>query len=54
MLRVRGCAYLLAGILCVSLGFVRAEDDPRLRTDIDKELAERLYRESQARQGCKV
>jgi hypothetical protein len=23
----------------------RAEDDPRLRTDIDKELAQQLYRE---------
>jgi hypothetical protein len=31
-----------------------ADDDPRLRTDIDKDLAERLYREQQARLGCKV
>src|SRR5262249_14633537 len=54
MSRVRTLACLLAGILCVSLGLAWAEDDPRLRTDIDKALAERLYRESQARQGCKV
>src|SRR5262249_46583865 len=54
MLRVRNCASLLAGILCVSLGFARGEDDPRLRTDIDKALAERLYKESLARQGCKA
>src|SRR5262249_18946231 len=54
MLRVRNCACLLAGILCVSLGFARAEDDPRLRMEIDKGLAERLSRESQAREVCKV
>src|SRR5262252_4757920 len=54
MLRVRNCAYLLAGMLCFTLGFAGAEDDPRLRTDIDKALAERLYRESLARQGCKT
>src|SRR5262245_24208433 len=54
MLRVSICTFVLAGVVCVCLGLARAEDDPRLRTDIDKELAERLYRESQARQGCKV
>jgi len=54
MLPFRICTSLLIAVVCLSLGFVRAEDDPRSRTDIDKELAERLYRESQARQGCKV
>src|SRR5206468_9477209 len=33
---------------------VHAEDDPRTRTDIDSELAQQLYRESQARQACKA
>ena len=33
---------------------VGAEDDPRKRTDIDKDLAEQLYKEQQARRGCKV
>ena len=33
---------------------VRAQDDPRKRTDIDKDLAEQLYREQEARRGCKV
>ncbi len=28
--------------------------DPRTRTDIDKELAEQLYREQEARRGCKI
>src|SRR5262249_23739624 len=54
VLPFRICTSLLIAVVCLSLGFVRAEDDPRSRTDIDKELAERLYRESQARQGCKV
>jgi len=54
VVRVSICTFVLAGVVCVCLGLARAEDDPRLRTDIDKELAERLYRESQARQGCKV
>jgi hypothetical protein len=54
MLRVRICISVLVAVACVCLGVVRAEDDPRLRTDIDKELAERLYRESLARQGCKT
>jgi len=38
------------------LGFqtASAQDDPRERTDIDKELAERLYREQEARRGCKI
>jgi hypothetical protein len=31
-----------------------ADDDPRKRTDIDKDLAEQLYREQEARRGCKV
>jgi hypothetical protein len=33
---------------------LRAEEDPRARTDIDKALAEQLYRESEARQACKA
>ncbi len=33
---------------------VGAEDDPRKRTDIDKGLAEQLYKEQQARRGCKI
>ena len=28
--------------------------DPRTRTDIDKELAEQLFREQEARRGCKI
>jgi hypothetical protein len=31
-----------------------AEDDLRKRTDIDKDLAEQLYNEQQARRGCRV
>jgi hypothetical protein len=31
-----------------------AQDDPRNRTDISKDLAEQLYREQEARRGCKV
>jgi hypothetical protein len=54
MPKFRVCASLLAGLLCASAIAARAEDDPRLRTDIDKELALRLYRESQARQACKA
>jgi hypothetical protein len=38
----------------LSLQPVRAQDDPRQRTDIDKALGEQLYREQQARLGCKV
>jgi hypothetical protein len=30
------------------------QGDPRARTDIDKQLAEQLYREQEARRGCKV
>lgn len=30
------------------------DPDPRKRTDIDKDLAEQLYKEQQARRGCKV
>lgn len=32
----------------------RAQGDPRARTDIDKALAEQLYREQQANRGCKI
>jgi hypothetical protein len=41
-------------LLLVCLQPAGAQDDPRKRTDIDKDLAEQLYREQQARLGCKV
>jgi len=42
-------------LMLVSWGAVLcAEEDPRTRTDIDKALAEQLYRESEARQACKT
>ena len=50
-----GCwvAAIVALVVSLSVG-ARAEDDPRTRTDIDSELAQQLYRESQARQACKA
>lgn len=47
-----GCGVL--ALLFVYGLAVHAEDDPRARTDIDKELAQQLYRELQARLACKV
>jgi hypothetical protein len=49
-------ALLAAATVLILTGLqpVRAEDDPRKRTDIDKNLAERLYQEQEARRGCKV
>jgi hypothetical protein len=41
-------------LVLFGLQSVGAEDDPRKRTDIDKDLAEQLYNEQQARRGCKV
>jgi hypothetical protein len=41
-------------MLAFSSAALRAEEDPRTRTDIDKTLAEQLYRESEARQACKA
>jgi hypothetical protein len=41
-------------MLAFSSAALRAEEDPRARTDIDKALAEQLYRESEARQACKA
>jgi hypothetical protein len=49
-------AFAVGAVALVLLGLqpVRAQDDPRKRTDIDKNLAEQLYREQEARRGCKV
>jgi hypothetical protein len=49
-------AFAAGAVALVLLGLqpVRAQDDPRKRTDIDKDLAEQLYREQEARRGCKV
>src|ERR1700716_1669913 len=47
----------VAAIVALIVGLpvcAHAEDDPRTRTDIDKELAQQLYRASQARQACKA
>jgi hypothetical protein len=45
-----------AAFALVLLSFqpVVADDDPRKRTDIDKDFAEQLYQEQQARRGCKI
>jgi hypothetical protein len=43
-----------AVLLLLGLQPVRADDDPRTRTDIDKALAEQLYKEQVARRGCKI
>jgi hypothetical protein len=40
--------------LLLGLQPASAEDDPRTRTDIDKALAEQLYKEQVARRGCKI
>jgi hypothetical protein len=42
---------LLLSLACGSAA--GAEEDARLRTDIDRELAQQLWHESQARQACK-
>jgi hypothetical protein len=42
------------GVLLLGLQSAAAQGDPRKRTDIDKELAEQLYREQEARRGCKI
>ena len=47
-------ALVVAAALLVWCAPAGAQDDPRKRTDIDKELAEQLYREQEARRGCKV
>jgi hypothetical protein len=46
-----GAAFALA---LFSLQPVGADDDPRKRTDIDKDFGEQLYKEQQARRGCKI
>jgi hypothetical protein len=43
-----------AVLLLLGLQPIRADDDPRTRTDIDKALAEQLYNEQVARRGCKI
>ena len=43
-----------AALVLFGLQSAGAQDDPRNRTDIDKDLAEQLYREQEARRGCKV
>jgi len=44
-----------AALLCLLCGSaVAADEDARLRTDIDKDLAQQLWRESQARKACKA
>src|SRR5262245_24924979 len=46
---------VMAGtVLLVALQAAGAQDDPRKRTDIPTELGEQLYREQEARRGCKV
>ena len=45
---------IVIALVLFGLQPVGAEDDPRKRTDIDKDLAEQLYKEQQARRGCKV
>jgi hypothetical protein len=49
-------AFIGAAFALVLLGLqpAGAEDDPRKRTDIDKDFAEQLYKEQQARRGCKI
>jgi hypothetical protein len=42
------------GLALLGLQYAGAQEDPRKRTDIDKDLAEQLYKEQQARRGCKV
>src|SRR6476619_4900056 len=54
MPQFRVCTSVVSTALCICARTARAEDDPRQRTDIDKELAQRLYRESLARQACKA
>jgi hypothetical protein len=53
---IRFAAFTGAAFALVFLGLHRvgAEDDPRKRTDIDKGFAEQLYKEQQARRGCKI
>ncbi len=53
---IRLNAIVAASIALVLLGLLPAgaQDDPRNRTDVDKDLAEQLYREQEARRGCKV
>ncbi|MBO0766414.1 MAG: hypothetical protein J2P50_17750 [Hyphomicrobiaceae bacterium] len=53
---IRLCAIALGAVAPVLFGVqaLLAQDDPRKRTDIDKDLAEQLYREQEARRGCKV
>jgi hypothetical protein len=49
-------AFTAAALAFALLGFLPAgaQDDPGKRTDIDKELAEQLVKEQEARRGCKV
>jgi hypothetical protein len=53
---IRLYAFAVGSVALVLFGLqpLRAQDDPRKRMDIDKDLAEQLYREQQARRGCKV
>jgi hypothetical protein len=47
-------ALIAAAALLVCVASAGAQEDPRTRTDIDKQLAEQLYQEQQARHDCKV
>ena len=44
---------VVLALLC-AIPSARAQGDPRARTDIDKALADQLYREQQANRGCKI
>jgi hypothetical protein len=48
------CLAVLAAALVVCAAPAGAQADPRKRTDIDKALGEQLYREQEARRGCKI
>jgi hypothetical protein len=47
-------AFVAAGSALLLLGLQPAGAQEKLRTDIDKELAERLLKEQEARRGCKI
>lgn len=52
-LLVRFSAIIVFALPCGIRSAV-AQGDPRARTDIDRPLAEQLYREQQANRGCKI
>jgi hypothetical protein len=53
-IRLNTIAAAASALVLFGLAPVGAQDDPRNRTDISKDLAEQLYREQEARRGCKV